>query len=419
MDAIEITGGKRLEGEVQVSGSKNATLPQIAAALLAPGTSVFRGVPDLADIRTLGRLLSSMGARVAREERTLRVDAAQVNKPEAPYELVKTMRASVLVLGPLVARFGRARVSLPGGCAIGARPIDQHLKGLQHLGAKIELAHGYVEATATRLRGASILFDLPTVTGTENLMMAAVLAEGRTVLENCAREPEVVALADALNAMGARIHGAGGTVISIDGVSSLRPMDIHVIPDRIEAGTLLAAGLITGGNVLVRGARVEDLDAALSKMREAGAKISPEGDGVRIVAPERPDAVDFITAPFPGFPTDLQAQVMACLTVAKGASRVVETVFENRFMHVQELSRMGADIAIDGHTAVVRGVPRLSGAPVMATDLRASASLVVAGLRAEGTTTVNRVYHLDRGYESLEKKLSSLGASIRRVKGSL
>ncbi len=418
MDAIEITGGKPLEGEVQVSGSKNATLPQIAAALLAPGTSVFRGVPDLADIRTLGRLLSSMGARVDRQGATLRVDASEVTSPEAPYELVKTMRASVRVLGPLVARCGRARVSMPGGCAIGARPIDQHLKGLQLLGAKIELTHGYVEATATRLRGATMLFDLPTVTGTENLMMAAVLAEGRTVLENCAREPEVVALADALNSMGARIHGAGSTVVSIDGVASLRPMDLHVIPDRIEAGTLLAAALITGGNVLVRGARAGDLDAALAKMREAGARISQESGGLRIVGPERPTAVDFITAPFPGFPTDLQAQLMASLAVARGASRVVETVFENRFMHVQELSRMGADIAIDGHTAVVRGVPRLQGAPVMATDLRASASLVLAGLRAEGKTTVHRVYHLDRGYEGLEQKLSALGAAIRRVKGA-
>jgi UDP-N-acetylglucosamine 1-carboxyvinyltransferase len=418
MDAIEITGGKPLSGEVQVSGSKNATLPQIAAALLAPGQSVFRGVPDLADIRTLGRLLSSMGARVEREGTTLRVDAAGIEKPEAPYELVKTMRASVLVLGPLVARCGRARVSMPGGCAIGARPIDQHLKGLHALGAKIELAHGYVEATAARLRGATILFDLPTVTGTENLMMAAALAEGQSILENCAREPEVVALAEALNAMGARIRGAGSSVITIDGVTALRPMDLQVIPDRIEAGTLLAAAMITGGDVLVRGARVEDLDAALAKMREAGATITAERGGLRIVAPERPDAVDFITAPFPGFPTDLQAQLMACLAVAKGASRVVETVFENRFMHVQELSRMGADIAIDGHTAVVRGVSRLSGAPVMATDLRASASLVLAGLRAEGKTTVHRVYHLDRGYESLEKKLSSLGASIRRVKGA-
>jgi len=418
MDAIEITGGKPLSGEVQVSGSKNATLPQIAAALLAPGRSVFRGVPDLADIRTLARLLGNMGARVERDGSTLWVDAEQVGKPEAPYEMVKTMRASVLVLGPLIARFGRARVSLPGGCAIGARPIDQHLKGLQLLGARIELAHGYVEATAARLRGARILFDLPTVTGTENLMMAAALAEGETVLENCAREPEVVALAEALNAMGARIHGAGSSIITVGGVTSLRPMDLQVIPDRIEAGTLLAAAMITGGNVLVRGARADDLDAAIAKMREAGARVSVEKGGLRIVAPERPEAVDFITAPFPGFPTDLQAQLMACLAVARGASRVVETVFENRFMHVQELVRMGADIAIDGHTAIVRGVSRLSGAPVMATDLRASASLVLAGLRAEGKTVVHRVYHLDRGYESLEKKLAALGAGIRRVGGA-
>ena len=417
MDAIEITGGKPLRGEVAVSGSKNSTLPQIAAALLAPGRSVLRGVPDLADIRTLGRLLSHMGAKLERVGSMLAVDAAGVNRPEAPYELVKTMRASVLVLGPLVARFGKARVSLPGGCAIGARPIDQHLKGLEALGATIELSHGYVEAKASRLRGARILFDLPTVTGTENLMMAAVLADGHSVLENCAREPEVVALAGALNAMGAKIQGAGSSTIAVDGVAALRPMDLEVIPDRIEAGTLLMAALITGGDVLVKGARAVDLDSALGKMREAGAKITEVASGLHIVAPPRPEAVDFITAPFPGFPTDLQAQLMACLSVGKGASRVVETVFENRFMHVQELSRMGADIAIDGHTAVVRGVSHLSAAPVMATDLRASASLVLAGLRAEGTTTVHRVYHLDRGYEALEKKLSALGASIRRVKG--
>src|SRR3954469_18606113 len=419
MDAIEISGGKPLHGEVQVSGSKNATLPQIAAALLARGTSVFRGVPDLADIRTLGRLLGHMGAQVHRDGPTMRVDTAPVSNPEAPYELVKTMRASVLVLGALGARFGRARASVPGGCAMGARPIDQHLKGLALLGARIDLAHGYVEARADRLRGAKILFDLPTVTGTENLMMAAALAEGETVLENCAREPEVVALADALNAMGGKVRGAGSSVITVEGVTSLRPIDLQVIPDRIEAGTLLMAAMITGGDVLVRGARADDLDAALAKLREAGAKISQEQGGLRLVAPGRADAVDFITAPFPGFPTDLQAQLMACLSVAKGASRVVETVFENRFMHVQELSRMGAMVAIDGHTAVVRGVARLSGAPVMATDLRASASLVLAGLRAEGTTTVHRVYHLDRGYEALEKKLMALGASIRRVKGAM
>ena len=420
MDAIEIEGGKPLAGEVTVSGSKNATLPQIAAALLSAGRSTFHSAPDLADIRTMGRLLQNMGARVSFERGTLEVDATELGNPEAPYELVKTMRAAVLVLGPLVARCGRARVSLPGGCAIGARPIDQHLKGLQALGARIELAHGYVEAIADagRLRGGRILFDLPTVTGTENLMMAGTLADGETVLENCAREPEVVALAVALQSMGARIEGAGTPVIRIHGVTSLRPLDLEVIPDRIEAGTLLAAAVITGGDVLVRRARKDDLEAALAKLREAGATITEEGDGLRCKAPPRPKAVDFITAPFPGFPTDLQAQLMACLSVGEGASRVVETVFENRFMHVQELSRMGADIAIDGHTAVVRGVPRLSGAPVMATDLRASASLVLAGLRAEGTTTVHRVYHLDRGYEGLEKKLSSLGARIRRVKGA-
>ena len=418
MDSIEITGGARLQGEVQVSGSKNATLPQIAAALLVSGRSTFHGVPDLADIRTLGRLLGHMGAKIERQGAELSVDASLITEPEAPYELVKTMRASVLVLGPLVARCGRARVSMPGGCAIGARPIDQHLKGLEALGATIDLAHGYVEARASRLRGAKILFDLPTVTGTENLMMAATLAEGLTVLENCAREPEILALQDALNAMGAKVQGAGSNTITIDGVPSLHAAAVKVIPDRIEAGTLLAAALITGGDITLRGARAQDLDAALAKMREAGARITISADSLRIEAPERPEAVDFITAPFPGFPTDLQAQLMACLTVAKGASRVVETVFENRFMHVQELSRMGADVAIDGHTAIVRGVTRLSGAPVMATDLRASASLVLAGLRAEGTTTVHRVYHLDRGYEGLEQKLSSVGARIRRVKGA-
>ncbi|HYR19275.1 MAG TPA: UDP-N-acetylglucosamine 1-carboxyvinyltransferase [Myxococcales bacterium] len=419
MDAIEIEGGVPLKGEVEVSGSKNATLPQIAAALLAPGRSVFRNVPELADIRTMGRLLSHLGAKVAREAgtggHTLEVDATDLPRPEAPYELVKTMRASVLVLGPLVARLGRARVSLPGGCAIGARPIDQHLKGLAALGAHIELAHGYVEAIAKRLRGAQVVFDLPTVTGTENLMMAAALAEGRTVLENCAREPEVTALASVLTRMGARIEGAGTSMIAVEGVRELRPVEIEVIPDRIEAGTLLAAALITGGDVLVRRARAEDMDALLVKMREAGAAIVPERDGLRLRAPATPEAVDFVTGPFPGFPTDLQAQLMACMTVARGAARVVETVFENRFMHVQELSRMGAEIHVDGHTAVVKGVPKLSGAPVMATDLRASASLVLAGLRAEGVTTVHRVYHLDRGYEALESKLRSLGARVRRV----
>jgi len=423
MDAIEIEGGVPLRGEVTVSGSKNATLPQIAAALLAGGRSTFHNVPDLADIRTMGRLLANLGAQVERSAEdgahTLHIDASALENPEAPYELVKTMRASVLVLGPLLARCGRARVSLPGGCAIGARPIDQHLKALTALGARIELAHGYVEASVPgRLRGAKVLFDLPTVTGTENLMMAAALADGQTVLENCAREPEVTALSSVLSSMGAQISGAGTGTITIDGVERLHPATVEVIPDRIEAGTLLAAAVITSGDVLVRRARAADLEAFVLKLTEAGASIVAEGDGLRVRAPARPFAVDFVTSPFPGFPTDLQAQLMACLSVAEGASRVVETVFENRFMHVQELLRMGAEISVDGHTALVKGVPKLSGAQVMATDLRASASLVLAGLRAEGTTTVHRVYHLDRGYERLEQKLSRLGARIRRVKSS-
>jgi UDP-N-acetylglucosamine 1-carboxyvinyltransferase len=428
VDSIVIQGGKPLAGEVTVSGSKNAALPMICAALLAPGRSSFYDVPDLADIRTLGRLLSHMGARVERADgarrgptaqaHTLHVDASEIGRPEAPYELVKTMRASVLVLGPLVARFGRARVSLPGGCAIGARPIDQHLKGLAALGAKIDLAHGYVEATAKRLKGARVIFDLPTVTGTENLMMAAALAEGCTTLENCAREPEIEALARTLSGMGAEISGAGTSVITIIGVEQLQAADATVVPDRIEAGTLLCAAVAAGGDVLVRRAPAAHLEAAIAKLRETGASISAEGDGLRVRAPVRPEALDLITAPFPGFPTDLQAQLMACLCVARGASRVVETIFENRFMHVQELLRMGADISVEGHTAVVRGVEKLEGAQVMATDLRASASLVLAGLRAEGETTVGRVYHLDRGYESLETKLTGLGARIRRVRGT-
>ncbi|MBS2022766.1 MAG: UDP-N-acetylglucosamine 1-carboxyvinyltransferase [Deltaproteobacteria bacterium] len=443
MDAIEIEGGLPLSGEVSVSGSKNAALPMIAASLLAPGRSVFQEVPDLADIRTLGRLLGHMGAKVGRGDgsepispslpppprgepipvgqpasRTFHVDASNLEKAEAPYELVKTMRASVLVLGPLVARFGRARVSLPGGCAIGARPIDQHLKGLEALGAQITLEGGYVIATAKRLKGATILFDLPTVTGTENLMMAAALADGKTVLENCAREPEIIALGEQLRAMGANITGEGTPLITIEGVDELKPANATVIPDRIEAGTLLCAVAIAGGDVLVKRAPVQHLEAALAKLREAGTSFTSESGGLRVRAPARPDAVDVITAPYPGYPTDLQAQLMALLSVAKGASRVVETVFENRFMHVNELQRLGADISVDGHTAVVKGVPRLSGAQVMATDLRASASLVLAGLRAEGKTTVSRVYHLDRGYEGLEKKLTSLGARVRRVPGN-
>jgi len=426
MDAIEIHGGAQLSGEVFVSGSKNATLPMLCASLLAAGKSRFFNVPDLSDLKTMGRLLSFMGVKLERNDgdkregdnpagHTLSVDASDIGMAEAPYEHVKTMRASVLVLGPLVARFGRARVSLPGGCAIGARPIDQHLKGLIALGANIELTHGYVEARAERLVGAKFSFDMPTVTGTENMMMAAALADGVTVLDNCAREPEIEALANMLNAMGAHVQGAGTGTITIEGVKELNAVDSQAVPDRIEAGTLMAAAMITGGNVLIRRAPAEHLEALSSKMREAGVQVVAEGDGVRVIAPQNLKAVDVVTGPHPGYPTDLQAQLMACLCVSEGSSKVVETIFENRFMHVQELRRLGAEIAIEGNTAVIKGQSTLQGAPVMATDLRASASLVLAGLRAKGKTTVSRVYHLDRGYDGLEKKLALLGAQIGRV----
>jgi UDP-N-acetylglucosamine 1-carboxyvinyltransferase len=405
---------------VDVSGAKNAALPAIAAALLAEGDHSVRNVPDLADVRTLGKLLASMGCEVQRgaagHAMSIRVPSSV--RPEAPYELVKTMRASVVVLGPLVARWGKARVSLPGGCAIGARPIDQHLKGLAALGAEIHLEHGYVEATAPRggLRGAVFTFDGQTVTGTENVMMAAALAEGRTVLRNCAREPEVVDLAHALVGMGARIEGAGTDELRIEGVRSLRPLDHTVIPDRIEAGTFLVAGALPGSDVTVRGCVPEHLEALVEKLRVVGAEISETQGGLRVVGDGRPRPVDVRTAPHPGFPTDMQAQLMVLLCLADGSSKITETVFENRFMHVQELQRLGADIAVDGKTAVVKGVPSLSGAPVMASDLRASAALVLAGLAAQGTTEVQRVYHLDRGYERIEQKLAPLGARIRREK---
>ncbi len=419
MDKIIIEGGVPLRGEVQVSGAKNAALPAMAASLLAEGDHRVGNVPELADVRTMGRLLAHMGCEVGRAAggaAAIRVTSAV--RPEAPYELVKTMRASVLVLGPLVARWGRARVSLPGGCAIGARPIDQHLKGLAALGAEIALEHGYVEARAPagRLRAASFVFDGVTVTGTENLMMAAALAEGRTVLGNCAREPEVTDLAAALRRMGAHIEGDGTAEIRIDGVDTLRPLDHRVIPDRIEAGTLLVAGALPGNDVLVRGCAPEHMEALLEKLRAAGAAITQEAGGLRVVGDGRPRPVDVRTAPFPGFATDMQAQMMVLLAVADGSSVVTETVFENRFMHVQELNRLGADIAADGKTAVVKGVAGLSGAPVMASDLRASAALVLAGLLARGSTEVLRVYHLDRGYERLEERLAPLGARIRRVK---
>ncbi len=416
MDALVIEGGRALEGSVRVSPAKNAVLPLMAAALLAPGTSRLQRAPRLRDVRTLATLLGHLGARVAFEGGGIAIDASDLAGCEAPYELVRTMRASVLVLGPLVARMGRARVSLPGGCAIGARPIDLHLAGLEALGARIRLHHGYVEVEAPRLRGARIVLDLPTVTGTENLMMAAVLAEGRTVIENAAQEPEVADLAACLNRMGARIRGAGTPVVEIEGVDALVPYVHDPIPDRIEAGTFMVAAALCGGDVRIEDARADHLDAVVQKLRQAGAVVEalPQG-GLRVTGAPPARSVDVRTGPYPGFPTDMQAQFMALMALGRGLSVVTETVFENRFMHVPELNRMGADIRIEGSSAVVRGVGRLSGARVMATDLRASAALVLAGLVAEGTTVVSRVYHLDRGYEALEAKLSALGARIWRI----
>ena len=420
MDEIIITGSGPLKGETFASGAKNAALPILASSLLAEGRHTFRNVPGLADVATMLKVLQMMGCEAERltgkKKYICEVEVGPKVVPEAPYDLVKTMRASVLVLGPLVARWGRARVSMPGGCAIGARPIDQHLKGLQALGAEIELTEGYVEARAKRLKGGTITFDLVTVTGTENVMMAATLAKGRTVIENAAREPEVEELARVLNKMGAHVTGAGSDIITIDGVDTLKPVDHAIIPDRIEAGTLLVAAAITGGDVLVRHAVPEHLEQVIAKLREAGCKVTAEPEGIRCIGPSRVKAVDIKTKEHPGFPTDMQAQLMALLSTANGTSVITENIFENRFMHVAELARMGADIQVQGATAVVRGREGLSGAPVMATDLRASASLVLAGLKAEGKTTVSRVYHLDRGYERLEKKLRGLGANIRRVK---
>lgn len=414
MEKIVIKGGVSLAGEVQVSGAKNSALPLLFATLLADGQSEICNIPHLRDINTAVKLLSELGAEVGFNADCVKVDATKLRSVEAPYDLVKTMRASVLVLGPLLARFGHARVSLPGGCAIGARPIDLHLKGFEALGAKITLDHGYVEATVDKLRGAKIYLDVPTVGGTENLLMAASLAEGETVLENAAREPEVVQLAEALISMGASIEGAGTAIIRIQGVEKLQPLKCAVIPDRIEAGTFMIAAAITGGNVLVRGAVEADQEALISKMIEAGVKISPEADGLRVIGPQKLKPVDVRTSVFPGFPTDMQAQFMALMTKAEGTSKISETVFENRFMHVCELQRMGAEIQIDGRSAIIRGNSALTGAPVMATDLRASASLILAALAAENTTEVSRIYHLDRGYERIEEKLAALGANVRR-----
>jgi UDP-N-acetylglucosamine 1-carboxyvinyltransferase len=414
LDKIVINGGKPLYGDVYISGAKNAALPVLASALLTPQTCTFSNIPDLMDIKTIKKLLGSMGVEFDGGA-TVQVSAENLTSSVAPYDLVKTMRASILVLGPLVARTGRARVSLPGGCAIGARPVNLHIKALQDMGAKVELSEGYIEATADRLRGAEIYFDLPTVTGTENIMMAATLACGTTVLHNAAREPEIVNLAEVLRGMGARISGAGTDVITITGVTSLTGAQAAIIPDRIEAGTFMIAAGMTQGEVNVLNCNPQHLEALTGKLRDTGMKITPIEGGLKVAASTKIHSVDIKTLPYPGFPTDLQAQMMACMTIGSGLSVISETVFENRFMHVSELMRMGADIAIQGGSAVVRGVPALNGAQTMATDLRASASLILAGLVAEGTTEISRVYHIDRGYEGIEKKFSALGAQIKRV----
>lgn len=416
METIVIRGGRPLHGEIEVSGAKNAALPFFFASLLTEEECRFTNIPRVVDIQTTLRLLTELGVKVDwRGAGEVGLNAQSVRHLEAPYELVKTMRASFLVLGPLLARFGRARVSTPGGCAIGTRPVDIHLTGLQQLGAAIRLQEGYIEATASRLCGGRISLDFPSVGATENLMMAASLADGPSQIENAAREPEIVELQALLNAMGARVSGAGGPVIRIEGVPRLHGAEREVIPDRVEAGTFLIAGAMTSGQVFVRGARADHLDAFLQKLRTAGIGLEVETDGITVSGASRPSRIDVITWPYPGFPTDLQAQMMALLTLGDGRSLITETVFENRFMHIQELARFGADIHTRHNTAAVNGVAFLSGAPVMATDLRASVSLILAGLAARGKTKVSRVYHLDRGYERIEEKLSQLGADIRRV----
>jgi UDP-N-acetylglucosamine 1-carboxyvinyltransferase len=418
MDKFQITGGRRLEGEVRASGAKNAALPILAAGLLTDRPLFLRNVPELQDVTTMLRLLARMGvSATAAGGGEVRVDAGALREAVAPYELVKMMRASILVLGPLLARHGEARVSLPGGCAIGARPVNLHVSGLEAMGATISIEGGYIHATAGRLAGARIVQDTVTVTGTENLMMAATLAKGRTVIENAAREPEVVDLAACLAAMGAEIKGAGTDTIVVEGRERLGGCEHRVLPDRIETGTFLVAGAITRGRVRVTGSEPAHLDAVIAKLREAGAEVAVGPDWIEVDMPGRARAVDIRTAPHPGFPTDMQAQFAALDAVADGVGTIIETIFENRFMHMLELRRLGADVRIEGHTAVVHGVPRLSGAPVMATDLRASASLLLAGLVAEGTTDVQRIYHIDRGYEHIEEKMRRLGADIRRVPG--
>jgi UDP-N-acetylglucosamine 1-carboxyvinyltransferase len=416
MDKIIIRGGERLIGEVEVGGSKNATLPIFVSCLLSEGDNLFHNVPNLRDVQTIIKVLNNLGVKVSKEGKTYRLNATEVSSCEAPYDLVRTMRASILVLGPLVARMKKATVSLPGGCAIGARPINLHLAGLEAMGAKIELRHGYIKAKADVLKGANISFDTVTVTGTENLMMAAALAKGKSTLHNAAMEPEVVDLANVLNKMGARINGAGTGLIEIEGVESLHAVEHTIISDRIEAGTLMVAAGLTRGNIKILNCPSQHLETVVHKLRESGMEIESDGEGVRAVGTKRIRSVDIKTQPYPGFPTDMQAQFMVLMSLARGLSVISETIFENRFIHVSELQRMGADIRIQENAAIIQGVESLSGAPVMATDLRASASLILAGLAAEGLTEVSRVYHLDRGYDGLDKKLAKLGANIKRVK---
>jgi len=417
MAKIVINGGQPLNGDVWISGAKNAVLPILASTLLADGPVTISNVPHLHDVTTTMELLGQMGVELVIDERMkIHVDPRPAKSYFAPYDLVKTMRASILVLGPLVARFGEADVSLPGGCAIGSRPVNLHIKGLQALGAEVTVENGYIKARARRLKGARVVMDLVTVTGTENIMMAAALASGTTVIENAAQEPEVVDLANCINAMGGQISGAGTSTIVIDGVERLHGTNYEVLPDRIETGTFLVAGAITGGRVLAKRARPKTLDAVLQKLEEAGAQINTTDDSIEVdMRGRRPRAVDITTAPYPAFPTDMQAQFTALNTVAEGTGTITENVFENRFMHVHELERLGADIRLEGKTAVIKGVDQMSGAPLMATDLRASACLVLAGLVAKGDTTVDRIYHIDRGYECIEEKLGTLGAKIRRL----
>jgi len=419
MAKIVIAGGEALNGEVQISGAKNAVLPILCATLLAENAVEIGNVPHLHDVTTTMELLGEMGVQLIVDEKlTITADPRHVTNTVAPYELVKTMRASILVLGPLVARFGHAQVALPGGCAIGSRPVDQHIRGLQALGAEVVVEGGFIKATAKRLKGARYVFDMVTVTGTENVMMAATLAEGTTVLENCAQEPEVVDLAHCLNAMGARVEGAGSNRITIHGVDRLHGGRYDVLPDRIETGTFLVAGAMTGGRVMARRTRADTMDAVLAKLEEAGAHVNTGADFIEVdMRGRRPKAVSLTTAPYPAFPTDMQAQFAAMNTIAEGVGVITETIFENRFMHLNELTRLGADVRIEGNTAIIRGVERMTGAPIMATDLRASASLVLAGLVANGETTVDRVYHIDRGYENIEEKLGGLGARTRRLPG--